>query len=41
MKEKKRSFREELGQEFGDINAAKIIEVTQKHPKSKEKKKKC
>ncbi|WP_276607955.1 hypothetical protein [Bacillus sp. BHET2] len=41
MKDKKQSFREEFGQEFGDVNAAKIIEVTQKQTKVKENKKKC
>ncbi|MEI2664974.1 hypothetical protein [Rossellomorea sp. LJF3] len=41
MKEKKQSFREEFGQEFGDVNAAKLMEVTRKQPKTEEKKKKC
>ncbi|WP_263628152.1 hypothetical protein [Rossellomorea aquimaris] len=41
MKDKKQSFREEFGQEFGDVNAAKIIEVTQKQSKTQETKKKC
>ncbi|MGG4167290.1 hypothetical protein [Rossellomorea vietnamensis] len=41
MKDKKQSFREEFGQEFGDVNAAKIMEVIQKQPKTEEKKKKC
>jgi hypothetical protein len=41
MKDKNQSFREEFGQEFGDVNAAKIMEVTQKQPKKEEKKKKC
>ncbi|BCB03123.1 hypothetical protein [Bacillus sp. KH172YL63] len=37
MTDKKQSFREEFGQEFGDVNAAKIMEVTQKQPKDKKK----
>ncbi|WP_257140988.1 hypothetical protein [Bacillus sp. AFS015802] len=41
MKDKKQSYREEFGQEFGDVNAAKLLEVTQKQSKTKEKKKKC
>ena len=41
MKDKKQSFREEFGQEFGDVNAAKIMEVTQKQtPKDRRRKRK-
>ncbi|XXM73295.1 hypothetical protein ACQ0QQ_05225 [Lysinibacillus sphaericus] len=42
MKDKKETVREEFGQEFGDINAAKLIEVSLKDNKQqKEGKKKC
>ncbi|WP_268874483.1 hypothetical protein [Rossellomorea aquimaris] len=41
MKKKKESSHEEYGQEFGDVNAAKLLEVTQKKTKSNQKEKKC
>ncbi|WP_263621543.1 hypothetical protein [Rossellomorea aquimaris] len=42
MKKKKEVPREEFGQEFGDVNAAKLIESSMKdHAKRKESKKKC
>ncbi|MFD2679816.1 hypothetical protein [Bacillus seohaeanensis] len=41
MGKKKQNFREEFGQEFGDINFAKHYELTQKQSKKKEEKKKC
>jgi hypothetical protein len=42
MKNKKETVREEFGQEFGDVNAAKLIEASLKdNKKQKENKKKC
>ncbi|MFL8935600.1 hypothetical protein GA0061094_1914 [[Bacillus] enclensis] len=42
MKNKKDTVREEFGQEFGDVNAAKLIEASLKENKQhKEDKKKC
>ena len=41
MKKEKESSNEEYGQEFGDVNAAKLMEVTQKKSKSNKKEKKC
>lgn len=42
MKKKKEIVREEFGQEFGDVNAAKLIEASLKdNKKQKEDKKKC
>ncbi|HZG73383.1 MAG TPA: hypothetical protein VEY51_17745 [Chondromyces sp.] len=39
MKKKKISVQEEYGMEFGDINAAKLYEVTAQRPRKREKKK--
>jgi hypothetical protein len=42
MKEKEKTIREEFGQEFGDVNAAKLIEASLKeNKKEKDNKKKC
>jgi hypothetical protein len=42
MKDKKETVREEFGQEFGDVNAAKLIEASLKENKQrKENQKKC
>ncbi|MEL3974138.1 hypothetical protein AAEO50_17780 [Rossellomorea oryzaecorticis] len=42
MKNKTATVREEFGQEFGDVNAAKLIEASMKdNKKQKENKKKC
>jgi hypothetical protein len=42
MKNKKETVREEFGQEFGDVNAAKLIEASLKdNKKQEENKKKC
>ncbi|WP_281357939.1 hypothetical protein [Bacillus haikouensis] len=42
MKKKEETVREEFGQEFGDVNAAKLIEASLKeNKKQKENKKKC